>query len=140
MKVREFIFWITGLLAGLYEFPTSDNVSKTIKPIAQENLGRDLLGHLVQSTSEQTVSRIIPIGDVVHVFSHIRKTYRVQWVIIKGGLAPPKVLSNDMSHVLEQPPGKQSTKGKRKTKNFTIPTQRLQNGIWIPLNEVAETK
>jgi len=117
-----------GLLAGLYEFPTFDNVSKSIKPVAQEKLGRDILAHLVQCTHEQTVSKIIPIGDVVHVFSHIRKTYRVQWVIVNGGLAPPQILG------LEQSLGK-STKGERKVKHFTIP----QNGIWIPLNEVAET-
>jgi len=129
-----------GLLAGLYEFPTSDNVSKTIKPVAQEKLVRDLMAHLVQCTSEQSVSKIIPIGDVLHVFSHIRKTYRVQWVIMKGGLAPPKVLSNEISDELERPLGKEPTKGKRKTKKSTISTQRSQNGaVWIPLNEVAET-
>ena len=116
-------------------------MSKTIKPVAQERLARDLLAHLVQCTSEQSISEIIPIGDVLHVFSHIRKTYRVQWVIMKGGLAPPQVLSNEISDELERPPGKQPTKGKRKTKKVTISTQRSQNGaIWIPLNEVAETK
>ena len=122
-------------MAGLYEFPTSDNVSKSIKPVAQENLGRDILAHLVQCTSEQTVSKIMPIGDVVHVFSHIRKTYRVQWVIVKGGLAPPKVLSHEMPHEFEQRLGKKSTRGNRKA-----PTQCSQNGLWIPLNEVAEAK
>ena len=127
-------------MAGLYEFPTSDNVSKTIKPVAQEKLGRDILAHLVQCTSEQTISKITPVGDVVHVFSHIRKTYRVQWVIVKGGLAPPKVLSNEMPPKLEQALGNQTTKGKRKNKIFTISTEGLQNGLWIPLNEVAETK
>ena len=105
-------------------------MSKSIKPVAQEKLGRDILAHLVQCTSEQTVSKIIPIGDVVHVFSHIRKTYRVQWVIVNGGLGPPRVLSHEMPQESEQPLRKQS---KRK---ITIP----QNGIWIPLNEVAETK
>jgi A/G-specific adenine glycosylase len=115
-------------LAGLYEFPTSDNVSKSIEPAAQEKLGRDILADLVQCTSEQAVSNIIPIGDVVHVFSHIRKTYRVQWVIVKGGLAPPKVLSHERL-------GKKTTRGNRKA-----PTQSSQNGLWIPLNEVAETK
>jgi A/G-specific adenine glycosylase len=126
---------ITGLLAGLYEFPTSENVSKFIKPVAQEKLGRDILAHLVQCTNEQTVSKIIPIGDVVHVFSHIRKTYRVQWVIVNGGLTPPQILSHEMPREIEESLGK-SREGKRKIKHFTIP----QNGIWIPLNEVTETK
>jgi A/G-specific adenine glycosylase len=122
-------------LAGLYEFPTSDNVSKSIKPAAQEKLGQDILAHLVQCTSEQTVSKIVSIGDVVHVFSHIRKTYRVQWVIVEGGLAPPKVITHEMPHDLEQQLGKKLTRGNRK-----VPTQGSQNGLWIPLNEVAETK
>ena len=122
-------------MAGLYEFPTSDNVSKSIKPVAQEKLGRDILAHLVQCTSEQTVSKIISIGDVVHVFSHIRKTYRVQWVIVKGGLAPPKVLStHEMPHESGQWLGKKSTRGSRKA------STQYSNCLWIPLNEVAETK
>ena len=110
-------------------------MSKSIKPVVQEKLGRDILARLVQCTSEQTVSEIIPIGDVVHVFSHIRKTYRVQWVIVKGGSAPPKVLSHEMPREFEQRIGKKSTRGNRKA-----PTQCSQNGLWIPLNEVAETK
>ncbi|KAI0674510.1 DNA glycosylase [Trametes maxima] len=31
------------------------------------------------------VAKIVPAGDVLHVFSHIRKTYRVQWVVLEGG-------------------------------------------------------
>ena len=122
-------------MAGLYEFPTSDNVSKSINPVAQEKLGRDVLAHLVQCTSEQTVSKIIPIGDVVHVFSHIRKTYRVQWVVVEGGSAPPKFITNEMPNDLERQLGKKSTKGNRKA-----PTQNSQNSLWVPLNEVVETK
>ena len=131
---QELTLKVTGLLAGLYEFPTSENVSKSIKPVAQEKLGRDILAHLVQCTNEQTVSKTIPIGDVVHVFSHIRKTYRVQWVIVMGGLAPPKVFTNETPHDLKLQLGKKSG-GNRKA-----PTQSSQNGLWIPLNEVAETK
>ena len=109
-------------------------MSKSIKPVAQQKLGRDILAHLVQCASEQTVSRIIPIGDVVHVFSHIRKTYRVQWVIVKGGLVPPKVLPHEIPHEFEQRIGKKSTRGNRKAPTLS------QNSLWIPLNEVAATK
>ncbi|KAI1798021.1 DNA glycosylase [Ganoderma leucocontextum] len=37
------------------------------------------------------VVKIVPAGDVLHIFSHIRKTYRAQWVILEGGAAdcPP---------------------------------------------------
>ena len=29
------------------------------------------------------------VGDMVHVFSHIKKTYCVQWVILEGGEDEP---------------------------------------------------
>ncbi|KAI0646502.1 DNA glycosylase [Trametes meyenii] len=44
------------------------------------------------------VAKIVPAGDVLHIFSHIRKTYRVQWVVLEGGPAdgpPPLVATPD---------------------------------------------
>ena len=35
------------------------------------------------------VTQIHPVGEVVHVFSHIRKTYRVSWVVLTGSGGPP---------------------------------------------------
>ncbi|KAG9312054.1 DNA glycosylase [Chiua virens] len=45
-----------------------------------------------EGTTLQIV-HVKPARDVVHVFSHIRKTYRVQWVLLKGGgeNEPPKL-------------------------------------------------
>ena len=37
------------------------------------------------------ITAIHPAGDVVHVFSHIKKTYRTQWVILEGGENPPSL-------------------------------------------------
>ncbi|KAM5533579.1 hypothetical protein V8D89_012795 [Ganoderma adspersum] len=35
------------------------------------------------------VVKLVPAGDVLHIFSHIRKTYRAQWVVLEGGSGPP---------------------------------------------------
>ncbi|PIL27683.1 hypothetical protein GSI_10836 [Ganoderma sinense ZZ0214-1] len=48
------------------------------------------------------VVKIVPAGDVLHIFSHIRKTYRAQWVVLEGGCAdghgpPPLVQELDTS-------------------------------------------
>jgi hypothetical protein len=37
------------------------------------------------------------VGDVLHVFSHIRKTYRVQWVVLEGaGTTPPQLATQSV--------------------------------------------
>ncbi|KAJ4479837.1 DNA glycosylase [Lentinula lateritia] len=97
-----------GLLAGLYEFPTTYMASA---PASME-MAPDLLHHHLldvledsvlpykerslqnlepkcSSSPEYRVVNITPMGDVSHVFSHIKKTYRVQWVVIEGGCVPP---------------------------------------------------
>ena len=35
------------------------------------------------------ITGIHSAGDVVHVFSHIKKTYRTEWVVLEGGDRPP---------------------------------------------------
>ncbi|KAF5383159.1 hypothetical protein D9615_004998 [Tricholomella constricta] len=92
-----------GLLAGLYEFPTSSNVAKTTSRTAQAKIPHALLSQLVvpsvfpHDAKKRTdtpresieISSIKPVGDVIHVFSHIKKTYRPQWVVLQGGETPP---------------------------------------------------
>lgn len=108
-----------GLLGGLHEFPTSPAVPVTISAAAQKKvpsaLLRDLLTsppageHGARTSGDQargeisgaepepsTALRIVhvePAGDVIHIFSHIRKTYRVQWVVLEGGGGTPPALA-----------------------------------------------
>ena len=91
-------------LAGLHEFPTVPNVSgaAATSENAPEIVNKLLPSLLVHPPSPWrkgsqpksmggTTSDIVRImtmkavGDVVHVFSRIKKTYCVQWVILEGG-------------------------------------------------------
>jgi A/G-specific adenine glycosylase len=98
-----------GLLAGLYEFPTSANVSKAISRDVMIKVPNELLSRLLLSavppygnsrkkseTNALRIKEINFVGDVVHVFSHIKKTYRTQWVILEGGERPPSLRQGDM--------------------------------------------
>lgn len=95
-----------GLLAGLHEFPTAPDVAVSgLTASAMHATAHTLLAGALQTppppyarggtrtTAVQAdglrIAHIKPAGDVVHVFSHIRKTYRVQWVLLEGGAGVP---------------------------------------------------
>jgi A/G-specific adenine glycosylase len=68
-------------------------------------------------------------GDVLHVFSHIRKTYRVQWVVLEGGGASPPELAT-----------RAVASGRPKeTKPKAIGSYKLES-MWILLDEVEKAK
>ncbi|GLB39158.1 putative DNA glycosylase [Lyophyllum shimeji] len=106
-----------GLLAGLYEFPTSSNVTKTTSRTAQTKIAHELLSQLIvphilpyDPKKKKAVgdclriTSIKTVEDVVHVFSHIRKTYRPQWVVLQGGKGlPPLDLSAVPSPMTPKP-------------------------------------
>ncbi|KAI0340388.1 DNA glycosylase [Trametopsis cervina] len=110
-----------GLLGGLHEFPTLPNVSPTMSASAIVDVPQSLLSDLLAETvppygqregkdrltrtAESSnvpealrITKICPAGDVTHIFSHIRKTYRVQWVVLEGGGSTPPSLSPRPSH------------------------------------------
>lgn len=152
-------FAISGLLAGLYDFPTSVDVSATITRHDQESLSSKALSNLVsdflstptsfnphesgdekdEKLGRTTITKIQPVGDVLHIFSHIRKTYRVQWVVIEGGFKPPAILA---SSTMQERPSKKMKKGKGAVKLVDIKTQTDEQDtiIWVPLDKVMETK
>ncbi|KAI0084713.1 DNA glycosylase [Irpex rosettiformis] len=109
-----------GLLAGLHEFPTESSVSKTLSATAMQEIPRRLLSDLLmvpprpcRLTSKKTrnaqdhldtafskaedplrIASIKSAGDITHIFSHIRKTYRIQWVVLEGGGDDPPSLTS----------------------------------------------
>lgn len=98
-----------GLLAGLYEFPSceaidinnDDNETDLLERsrLILENLFGDSISINKNPKKKQAstngvmdnlrVTDMRCVGEHVHVFSHIRKTYRILSVVLQGGPSPP---------------------------------------------------
>lgn len=85
------------------------------------------------------ITQIQPVGDVVHIFSHIKKTYRIQWVILEGGVNPPTILENP-SLQEERPTKKRKEKQAVTDVNVNAQTEGSKSVIWVPLDDVVDTK
>ncbi|KAK7451136.1 hypothetical protein VKT23_012813 [Stygiomarasmius scandens] len=137
-----------GLLAGLYEFITTPNISTTAKrellkltSTQLSSLFGDSFGILdfesIQSQKEQAhdnschVADVVSVGDVLHVFSHIKKTYRTQWVVLQGGSSPPAFASSPAANVSGQ---KRTSKKRADTENSNV----FQQAMWATLTEVPK--
>lgn len=141
---------VPGLLAGLHEFPTRSNVTDlaSLKPsgmqsIAQETIkdtlvtsvspfkALDSLGAKTKASaatppSELRISKIKNAGDVLHIFSHIRKTYRVQWILLEGGSSSPEDIES------EEPP--------QLSTDYAFPTALPDEDQEKPVNTKAKKK
>jgi hypothetical protein len=97
-----------------------------------------VLSHLVECPSLSNASSKVPQlagaprlvkiergGDVLHVFSHIRKTYRVQWVVLEGGGASPPELATRSASKMKKVKGQGSSK---------------VESMWVRLGEVGNAK
>ncbi|KII91213.1 hypothetical protein PLICRDRAFT_37925 [Plicaturopsis crispa FD-325 SS-3] len=144
-----------GLLAGLHEFPTLANVSAAY--LSEETLATScdkILSQFVVPPLEPyskgaaadastqgalRIKNIKPAGDVVHVFSHIRKTYRVRWVVmVGGGDAPPALVCSapsDDGAATKKSRGKKSAAVKGAS---TVKTEAL-SVRWLPSEEVTNS-
>ncbi|KIJ65864.1 hypothetical protein HYDPIDRAFT_87439 [Hydnomerulius pinastri MD-312] len=162
-----------GLLAGLHEFPTVPNISGASATAAKvSEIPNSLLKNLLAnpppsfrqndsksqdppSPSDSTdgalrVVHVKPAGDVVHIFSHIKETYRVQWVVLEGGGDEPPELKNDptLSTVSTGGKNKRRQKGKRRKRSDDSEGSEAENGgsqssttlvaRWVPLDEVED--
>lgn len=148
-----------GLLAGLHEFPTVAAVSDSLAASKDDpeildkwlsNLFIDPPSLFFKDSNSQKVgcettgtlrvAMIKPVGDVVHVFSHIKKTYRVQWVILEGGGDKPPGLQDESR--LPTVPTREMIEGNGKDKRQKVSrTSRGGNAStsaaqWVPLDEV----
>ncbi|KAG2142215.1 DNA glycosylase [Suillus bovinus] len=154
-----------GLLAGLHEFPTLPNLSGA--KVSASNMAKipytflqELLMHppspndnvslktLSNSDSSNKVPKVIQVtsaGDVVHIFSHIKKTYRVQWVLLEGDELPRlrTVVSLDQGGRENGDCGKKNLKGKKQKRSEvsevelnTIP--QTSSARWVPLTQVED--
>lgn len=62
---------LLGLLAGLYEFPSFVDVSRNS---SEENMTTEILSKLEINNHHLTRTATHSVGDVQHIFSHIKKT------------------------------------------------------------------
>ncbi|KAI5119737.1 hypothetical protein M0805_008667 [Coniferiporia weirii] len=94
-----------GLLAGLHEFPSRADVEDSDSPTALQAIGQEILREMLteplppyqissskglpktsrENSDDLQITKMKSAGDVLHIFSHIRKTYRVQWIMLEGG-------------------------------------------------------
>nr|GAT42772.1 predicted protein [Mycena chlorophos] len=81
-----------GLLAGLDEFPALENVSQSLSAAKQGKVAFKVLPNVLRDVKIKSVETI---GDILHVFSHIKKTYRVQWVRLESTPEPPQPVAVD---------------------------------------------
>ena len=87
------------------------------------------------SAEDTTALRLVKIeraGDVLHVFSHIRKTYRVQWVVLEGGGACPPELARQSTPAVPRMPGSRRAKASDHSP--------MRESVWIRIDEVEEAK
>lgn len=149
-----------GLLAGLHEFPTLPNLSgakASASNMAQipYTLLQELLMHPPSSSSDKEpmkfksdnvpkVIQVMSAGDVVHVFSHIKKTYRVQWVLLEGDELPqlrtavtPDQATRKNGNRARNPKGKHQVSEVSEVKLNT--NSQTSSAQWVPLTQVEDT-
>ena len=100
------------------------------KRTAQEDrLNRDPSGVLDGKTAKAgdllRIVNIMPAGDVTHIFSHIRKTYRIQWVVLEGGKSDPPSL---MSRPSDLDIGERKARKAQKTKAMAASLSSTRTG------------
>lgn len=162
IKCEKCVDFGTGLLAGLYEFPTRSNLSTSPSdPLSLHAVAHELLGQLLAHPPESTiqiakekedsgaiVKKIELAGDVLHVFSHIRKTYRVQWVLLEGGTDLPILVQEGGESVVKGdklPEAKKRRMGKPKVgaakstqQNAKVPVGKPLG--WVRYEDVEKAK
>lgn len=148
-----------GLLAGLHEFPTLSNLSGAKASASNMakipyTLLQELLIHPPSSPNDKAplesksnvpkVIQVMSAGDVVHVFSHIKKTYRVQWVLLEGDELPQLRLAVTPDQAAREHGNRaKNTKGKRQVSEVSEvelnTNQQTLSAQWVPLTQVEDT-
>ncbi|KAF8886550.1 DNA glycosylase [Infundibulicybe gibba] len=129
-----------GLLAGLWEFPTISDVSTTIPLGNLYKTAYDSLASLLNVRypgsspalpSPLHIGHVRQVGEITHIFSHIKKTYRVQWITLAGGEKPPGLTSTAIAT--------QIPSHTRKTKSNPPATSPKPSAMWTLLDDVQDT-
>ncbi|CAE6439001.1 hypothetical protein ACGC1H_006917 [Rhizoctonia solani] len=138
----------TGLLAGLWEFPTLDlPATGQSSPETSDSENDTVSGQLLTSMPSMVLSKLLAssssraqvksskhIGSVPHIFSHIHKTYEVVYSTVEWhGDNPP-----EMDTLPDTSKNKEGLKPKRKraggTTEYILPVESR----WVPSGIVAQ--
>ncbi|KIM33992.1 hypothetical protein M408DRAFT_302956 [Serendipita vermifera MAFF 305830] len=93
----------TGLLAGLWDFPALPNLSPSAKK-NQEKIARELVHKAFPQIRDRTDNKLViksydgAIGSVLHVFSHVKKTFQVVLIRLESPVdvdLPPDAVPGD---------------------------------------------
>ncbi|KAF8684106.1 DNA glycosylase [Rhizoctonia solani] len=139
----------TGLLAGLWEFPTIDLPSTSqASPDASDDDGMIasalltsmpsvvLPKLLASSSSGARVQSPKYIGSIPHIFSHIHKTYEIVYSIVEWhGDNPP-----ELGALHNASKAKESVKSKRKRADTSTEYVLPVESRWIPNEAVIQQK
>lgn len=80
----------TGLLAGLYEFPTLP-VEATDSPTLDAAMPTLLETYIADTSLPATSHKTKDAGSLLHIFSHIRMTYHVRNITLGPSSALPRL-------------------------------------------------
>ena len=148
----------------MHEFPTFSNVSPKISApdltkttelllswllvsppssTPSERLSKDADGQTVTADAVNSlrITRVESGGDILHLFSHIKKTYRVQWVVLEGGGDEPPILNSqparnpgafNVGHLIQEK--------ERNTDGTDSTSAKFPRSMWVPLDQVAHIK
>jgi hypothetical protein len=138
-------------LAGLLEFPTLEDITQTLTEAELVELARKcfsgMLGTEIYSCDDSEAEtggreeelqqlRMIStrsLGGILHIFSHIRKTYRVCMITLEGGEDPPSLNFEERQ--------KMSNGNRRKTGDGEEnKASAATKSLWIASEEVAASK
>ncbi|TFY51505.1 hypothetical protein EVJ58_g10530 [Rhodofomes roseus] len=101
-----------------------------------------------EGSSTLRIVKVAPAGDVIHIFSHIKKTYRIQWVVLEGGSAEPPCLAPLSPPAPVGGPTKRAVNadGKKSSKVRKAPSKAGQpkalhseapvQAMWMPMDDV----
>ena len=150
----------------MHEFPSRADVKDTSDtPAELRNIGQEVAQEVLLSplpeyklsspmkgmstdTCPLRIAKVKPAGDVLHIFSHIRKTYRVQWVLLEGGGEPPELnpayqCSTSPPEAEEKPNAKAKSKAKVSDTKVSAKSKNKEQSPsvrWVRYEDVEEAK
>lgn len=146
------------LLSALLVSPPPTRASRSDSQSDNHGQGQSSRHHSPKASAERAGSlrmdKIVPGGEVLHIFSHIRKTYRIQWVVLQGGpneTPPPLVRTPEWDGIgtVAKPKLTKGTPASRKSRSSTEGTPDKASPRnpptgpetqWVLLDAVADAK